>query len=96
MSGITGRKTAIATRASCHEDSAMMTRVTTTIVPLMIQEIAPHCANWARVSISLVTRVTRMPRFDSLWCAISRRCTWVNTFTRSPYNVSCALRTSLE
>ena len=93
MIGITGTKTAVVTSASCQEYTAMVRSVTTMIVPFTIHDIAPHWANWASVSMSLVTRVTRTPRLDSSWCAIESEWTWPNAFTRSAYSAACALST---
>ena len=52
--------------------------------PFTIHDTAPHCANCASVSISLVTRVTSTPRFESLWWASDNRWTWRNERTRRP------------
>ena len=39
----------------------MTASVTTITTLLMAQAIAPHCANWVSVSMSLVTRAVRTP-----------------------------------
>ncbi len=48
-----------------------------------VQLTAPQVANWARVSMSEVTRLTSTPVFDSPWAAIDSRCTWANVRVRS-------------
>ena len=63
--------------------------------PFTIHAIAPHCVNWASVSMSLVTRATSAPRRRSVWSAIDSRWMWAKVRTRRLRSrLSSAARTS--
>ncbi len=61
----------------------MITELTTHAMP-------PHCANWAIVSTSLVTRAVSSPRRDSLWSAMLSVWMCAKAATRRLRNISSA------
>ncbi|MBS1265306.1 MAG: hypothetical protein MAG471_01148 [Acidimicrobiaceae bacterium] len=72
-----------------------MTVITPTIcTEFTIQEMAPHCANLARASTSLVTRAVRTPVFVDVCSARLSRWRCANVRSRSPNSTASATPTS--
>ena len=68
--------------ASCQLYTAMTNKTPTITTESTIHAIAPHCANRAIVSMSLVTREVSTPRLASLWSATLSEWMCANARTR--------------